>query len=546
MALSGSASTNSYDGRYYKVSWTATQDVAKNTSTISYTVEALGGESSWYAERTLEVIVAGTTVVNKTDRVERREDEIKKGTVTVTHDTEGNKSFSISIRAAVYYPTVNCTANKSFTLNTIPRKSTMKVDHGTLGTAQTLTVTRQSSSFTHTITVQCGDDKRTICTKSSTTSISFTPPLDWAKQQTAETKVGATFTITTYSGNTSVGSNMYVRTYTMPASVKPSCKITVTDAAGYADTYGYLKGLSKFKIVVTPTTSYGSAISSYKITANGSTYTTSTATTNVIASSGELTISASVTDKRGRTGTAEVKVKVTNYEPPKIEYLKVKRVNAEGEDDDQGEYVNVQCSTVFTYLSGKNTQQHKLSYCKTSETALTNQILSLNVEDSPEGDKFVRHSWYTFPADTGSSYKLTLYASDKFKTATKNTLASTAFTIMHWLASGLGIAFGKVAEMSGILDTDWIIQPRKGFKYPYLERGTDLNDVTDFNTYYGDAVSTYGYLNCPITSATSFSLEVLPAGSSGQIIQRFITCSATPVMFHRTYYGGKWYNWVNT
>lgn len=43
MALSGSFTTSGYEGRCWKFSWTASQNVVANTSTISYTVEAIGG-----------------------------------------------------------------------------------------------------------------------------------------------------------------------------------------------------------------------------------------------------------------------------------------------------------------------------------------------------------------------------------------------------------------------------------------------------------------------------------------------------------------------
>ena len=48
MALSGSFTTSGYEGRCWKFSWTASQNVGANTSTISYTVEAIGGSAGWY------------------------------------------------------------------------------------------------------------------------------------------------------------------------------------------------------------------------------------------------------------------------------------------------------------------------------------------------------------------------------------------------------------------------------------------------------------------------------------------------------------------
>ena len=47
MALSGSFDTSGYEGRKWRFSWTATQNVANNTSTISWSVSAIGGSAGW-------------------------------------------------------------------------------------------------------------------------------------------------------------------------------------------------------------------------------------------------------------------------------------------------------------------------------------------------------------------------------------------------------------------------------------------------------------------------------------------------------------------
>ena len=121
MALSGSVSTSKYDGRYYTVSWTATQSTADNTSTIKWTLSADGKEGAWYAERTLKVVLAGQTVFSKTSRVEREDGKIDSGSVTLTHSSVGEKKFTIKIEGAVYGSSVNVTGEKEFTLDTIER-----------------------------------------------------------------------------------------------------------------------------------------------------------------------------------------------------------------------------------------------------------------------------------------------------------------------------------------------------------------------------------------------------------------------------------------
>ena len=84
MATSGSFNTSSYDGRYYQLSWTATQSVTNNQSTISWTLKALGGNSSWYAERTVKVVLAGATVYSKTDRVSRYTGTVASGLTSMS------------------------------------------------------------------------------------------------------------------------------------------------------------------------------------------------------------------------------------------------------------------------------------------------------------------------------------------------------------------------------------------------------------------------------------------------------------------------------
>ena len=446
---SGSVSTSSYQGRRYVLSWTATQSIENNTSTISWTLKATGGSSSWYAERTLKVVIAGSTVFSKTSRVERYTGTIKTGTLTINHDASGNASFSVSMKAAVYGSSVNCTGSGSFTLTTIPRKSTLSVGNGTLNTAQTLTVTRKSSSFTHTITAKCGSASSTICTKSTSTSISFTPPLSWASQNTTGTSVSVTYTITTYNGDTNIGSNSYTVSCAIPSSVKPSCSVTVSDPTGNLSKYGgYIKGVSKFAVTVKGTSSYGSAIASYKTTANGSTYTASSFTTGVIKSSGTLSVSASVTDKRGRSGNASASCTVLDYAVPAVSKLTVKRCDEDGTANDQGEYAKVTFSASVTSLSSKNTAAYTLKYKKTSEADYTSVTLSdfANVYSVTDGT-------YIFAADSGSSYDVQISVKDAISAeTTKKTSVSTATTIMHWLASGLGMAIGKVAELAGYVE----------------------------------------------------------------------------------------------
>lgn len=549
MASSGSFNTSAYktnDGttHYLIFSWEeSSQSIANNTTTIKWTIK--GYSTGGYVKAQNITLKINNAVVFEHLKDTDGQINLFNGTVvasgthTISHNADGTKTFTAYLEGGLYAWAPNCSGSKTFTLDTIPRKSSLSVGNGTLGKAQTLSVTRKSNSFTHTITAKCGDASITVCKKSEDTSISFTPPLSWASENPTGTSVSVTYTITTYNGSTSVGSNSYTKTCSIPDSVKPSCSLTVTDAMGYADIYGgYLKGLSKFKVVVSATPAYDSAIASYKTSANGSNYTKSSFTTGVLTGSGTLKVSTTVTDKRGRTAADSESLTVLDYSKPLITALSVHRCNVDGTANDQGEYVKVVFSSSVTALGNKNTATYLLEYKKTSTSAYT----SVNLSDYT--NKYVvSNAEYIFKADSGSSYNVRLTVEDNFNKHSKATSASTGFTIMHWLASGLGMAIGKIAELTGVLDIGFKTRFYGGILPVLLPAETDLNDVLTPNIYTGENTSTYNYKNCPLTSGT-FSLEVVAQGPGNQIRQIISQCHKTaPVSYERTYYTSAWGEW---
>lgn len=523
------------------------QSITNNTSNVTVKVTAKCTSGSYNALGTSSgsITIDGTkysfsNIKYNTSHASTWSGVVMTKIVDVTHNPDGTKTLSCSASFVTKgnSGTVSCSGSK--TLTTIPRKSTLSVGNGTLNTAQTLTVTKQASTFTHTITAKCGTASVTVCTKSTDASISFTPPISWASQNTTGTTVSVTYEITTYNGSTSVGSNSYIKTCSIPANVKPNVTITVTDPTGYADTYGgYLKGISKFKVVVDAAPAYGSAIASYNTTANGLTYSVSSFTTGVLTSSGTLKVASTVIDKRKRGGTASESLTVLDYSKPLITALSVHRCDKNGTANDQGEYVKVVFSSSVTSLSSKNTAAYKLEYKKTSVSTYTAVTLT-----SYANNYAVSSGSYIFAADSGSSYNVRVTVTDKFGSGSKATTASTGFTIMHWLASGLGMAIGKVAELSGVLDIGFKTRFSGGLLYPVIVPGTDFNDLRTPNTYVGANASSSNYVNCPLSSGT-FALEVISTGESGQVLQRLTRCYKTdPTVYERLYYSDSWSEWT--
>ena len=92
MALSGSVSTNKYSTSSHGtigliLSWTASQSIVNNTTTISWTLKSNGTMSSGYYVQAgpVTVKIAGTTVLNTTSRFSMHGGGgySKSGTITV-------------------------------------------------------------------------------------------------------------------------------------------------------------------------------------------------------------------------------------------------------------------------------------------------------------------------------------------------------------------------------------------------------------------------------------------------------------------------------
>ena len=444
MALSGSVATNAGEySRYYRLNWTATQSIANNTSTISWTLTAAGG-TGWVAERTVYVNIDGTSVYSKSNYVERYPGVVASGTKTLTHNSDGTRSFNISIGAAVYYTSVTCTGVGSPTLDTIARASDLSVSDGTLGVAQTITADRKSSSFTHTLTWKCGSYSGTIATKSSATSWSFTPELKLAEGAPNGTNVYCEFTLTTNNGNTVIGSTKKSVRLTIPNSVVPTCSMSLSDAKGYKDTYGgYIQGQSILHVVINGSGIFGSSISSYSASANGTRYISQTFDTAPLKTAGSNTITVGVKDSRGRSTSASSAINVIPYSVPNIISFSVNRCNADGTENDRGAYAKVTYQYSVTNLSNKNTFTASLNYKKTTDSQWT------SVTITPTDSLYNVSGSNIIAADDAHSYDISLVVTDSFTSASQSTALSTGYCLYHVRASGKGITLGGVAEDDG-------------------------------------------------------------------------------------------------
>ena len=440
MALSGTLNSSAYDERYIQFSWSATQNIENNTSTISWTLAGAGGSKDiWYKAGGFKIVIDGATVYS-TDTSNRIQlyngTVVATGTRTINHNPDGSRSFNVSISAGIYTYAVNCTGSKTFTLNNIPRASTLTMDTLILGSANTITINRASSSFTHTLTYKWGDKSGTIATKTTSTSVSWTPSLDLANSIPNTSLGQGSIRCDTYNGSTLIGSIEVTFYGKVPdtSDTKPSISVSISEAVEDVKTKigSYVKDLSKLSITVTASGKYNASIKSYTIKANGSTYNEATAITDQLTDAGTMTVTAIVVDSRGYTGTASVNITVLDYSKPKINGFNASRV-------DNGSNLSVTYDTSYTSLTGPNGSNEAKAYIlyKTKdETEYTRTQLS----------NLVGSTIFTNVLDINHTYDVLLEISDSFNSTTVATLISTAFTLLDFNASGKSMAIGKISE----------------------------------------------------------------------------------------------------
>lgn len=252
-------------------SWTAEQSVETNTSTISWTLQGHRTKATNYVKAGgFKVVIDGVTLysTSKDNRIELRNGTVvASGTNTFTHNPDGTRTFTVYVEGGIYYYDVNCYGTKTFTLDAIPRASSITCTMASIESNPTITISRASTSFTHTITYRFGNLTGTIAEKTSATSITnwTIPPKFYGEIPRDKGQIGTLFCIT-YSGGNKVGeTNCDFPVTTDEAKCTPDVFGTVRDIdertlALTGDESTLIRGWSTAECVTTETIKNGAEI----------------------------------------------------------------------------------------------------------------------------------------------------------------------------------------------------------------------------------------------------------------------------------------------
>ena len=489
-ALSGTL-TGTCDNTSYKLTceWSATQSVANNTSSITAKVY-LQAPSGWSTiSSNWSCVINGTTVTSsKSATVSSTKVLLGSRTWTVTHGSDGKLSTTISfsysngLSSAGTYTTKKGSGSSSVTLDTIPRTSSFTLSASSLdmGSSQTVAISRASSSFTHTVQYTFGSSTTTVATKSGSTSISFTPAVSLASQIPSATSGTCTVKVTTYSGDTNIGSASKTFTLKVPSSVKP----TVTLATTYNNTLNGLSiaGKSTVKVVPTGTKAQGAEIKSYSYSGAGLSGTGSSKTTGTL-SAGSYTITVTATDTRGRTGSASVSFTVYAYSAPTCT-ASAFRADESGNATGNGTYVRLKLNWTLSNpnSAGTNKRTYTVHKKKSSESSWT-----LYREDTLSGYSGSSTSWNVGGGfENTSSYDFKFTVTDSFGSASATCSVTTISAVLNIDKSGVGV--GKLHER-GKLDVGGAVYTNDRYyanaNGKNLMMGTGSSDVYIHNSASG-------------------------------------------------------------
>ena len=457
------------------INWSATWNSSTLQWSVSWNAVAAGNTNSYWVtifSGTVTFTDANGNVLDTKSMAAqvpkaRGGDQLLSGSFVVGVDSLGNQTLNISGRFQIEYNgsgSDNAGTSKgsgSYALDQMAMASTFTVTSSTVGAsggASTVSISRRSPSYTHSVTWTFGSYTHTETGVG--TSVTYTIPASWLNAiPSSATGVGSV-TVQTYNGSTPIGSAATAQ-FSVTAAVNPSIGSFTSAPRGAAynaqiTNYQtvYVSGYSTALLTASSVAgAYGSTITKYEFLQNNaliaqySSSASSYSHTTGTLSGTSIVLSVRVTDSRGATASASITVTPKSYATPTLSSANAYRCNSSGTATNDGTYVTINATAVATPTENSITSLSyavKLASSSTygNEIALTNGTSSLS-------------SGY---ANT-VSWDIRITATDKLgQSSYRYFTIPTAEYTMDFKVGGKGVAFGKVAETDNLVDSAWSIK----------------------------------------------------------------------------------------
>lgn len=495
----------------------------------------------------------------------------------INHNADGTKpQFNISAKFDINISNYgSATATQAIKLPDIKRASTSSNISGTLGSAVTINITRQMTTFKHNLKYDFKGSTGTIATNVDT-SYSWTLPTSFADLLPNDLSGTGTLIVETLSGSTVIGENRYTITATIPntATYKPTlANVSLSDAN--TATGSLITGTNFVRIMSRPKVTFGTAtgkngatIKSYNaevvgknkfITGNGSNF-------DMLDFTGSAVIRATVTDSRGLTSApVDTTINVLDYFLPQTISLKITRAQSDPNIFQLSPIVEIAPLTVGGVQKNQLKIKVEVAPYDTgvytvdngSATNTWSTISKMNGELLNLGGSY----------DKAKSWLVRVTVSDSLNTAMPiGQTVSSEFALM--VKTPTGVSFGKIWER-GIIDaqgdvyvsgnistqanvnvTGTILKSGKEIQHYQMTDNTGKItrlDSVDLNTIINDTkpIAVYATANMPIAGQNYYYLEVFQnAAGNAYVLQRATLRLTNLRVFERVRENGIWGAWV--
>lgn len=443
-----------------------------------------------------------------------------------------NTSYTIAVRARKQHNYVFGSSGtktvKTLGASVFSSVSALTADNATAKI--TFSATVYDTSFKHKLILKDGSTTVLTLTGLSLSNGSNTITLTAAQRSSiladmaAKKSFTGTFELSTFSGSSQIGSTS-TKTATVQTTAANSAptfsgftyKDTNTTAAGVTGNNQILiQSVSTLQVTASAATAKnGATISSYSVSAGGSTASSTTVTLNVgkIYTSGTVPIIVTAIDSRGYTSSATVNITVIAYESIDITTAIMRRVN-EVEDVTQvtleGDITPVKVNNVNKNTLRKLYYQYKRTDAS-SYSSLTDITSFATFTDN--GFTFTSDEWLSL--DANYSWYVRFYVYDNLTGDTVTITVSQGTPLISFRRKKVGI---NKREPAQALDVDGNIAANGVIVLGYAGHVEG-----DFNNYKNGGIffapTTSGISNAPPGGAGY--LEVLSTTDGFNLIQRY-------------------------
>ena len=450
MALSGRIITNAWtadSGNTFKVAcdWTATQNIANNTSTISWKILTVNSSSGWVAIGELRLKFGSEQIYYRsyttvTDYATNGT-VLASGTKTITHSADGSKSFTATLEAGIYEWAINKSGSATVTLNQIPRQATI-TSAPNFNDENNPTINYSNPAGTAVTSLQAcisftGAAADIAYRDISKTGTSYTFNLTEAERNVLRNKFPNSNTGTViFYVKTVIGSNTFYSTSTktltiVNANPTLTCSAVDTNSTTLALTGNSSKWVryhSTITRTVSATPLKGASIKS----------TTGAGTTTKVNQS---SFSFTATDSRGNSTTKTVTGTLIPYVELSLQFKPRVAVDGTVTIAAKGNYFNGSFGSVTNTL----TLQYRYKKSGGSYTSWTSYSAAIS------GNAHNTNIVFTIPSfDYQASYVFQVRVSDKLATVTPKEYTANALPVFDWGADDFN--FNVPVKINGNLE----------------------------------------------------------------------------------------------